>query len=108
VETFDHEGCETGVMDAQSRRSSGLRSRRHAHEAQCLSLAQVDRRTRTHLARELVPRDTLTIGAIRSSRWADNAKERLFLKLLAGLNEQNVKAESRTFALEHSNVKVGL
>jgi HAD superfamily hydrolase (TIGR01490 family) len=43
----------------------------------------------------------LTIGAIRSSRWADNAKERLFLKLLAGLNEQNVKAESRTFALEH-------
>jgi phosphatidylglycerophosphatase C len=43
----------------------------------------------------------LTIGAIRSSRWADNAKERLFKKLLAGLDERTVATQSRTFALEH-------
>jgi HAD superfamily hydrolase (TIGR01490 family) len=43
----------------------------------------------------------LTVGALRSSRWADNAKERLFIKLLAGIDEQRVRAESRTFALEH-------
>jgi len=43
----------------------------------------------------------LTIGALRSSRWADNAKERLFVKLLAGLDEQVVMAHSRTFAREH-------
>jgi phosphatidylglycerophosphatase C len=43
----------------------------------------------------------LTVGAFRSSRWADNAKERLFVKLLAGIDEQIVRAESRTFALEH-------
>jgi phosphatidylglycerophosphatase C len=43
----------------------------------------------------------LMIGALRSSRWADNAKERLFLKLLAGIDEQVVMAESRTFAQDH-------
>src|SRR5665213_3773271 len=43
----------------------------------------------------------LTVGAFRSSRFADNAKERLFVKLLAGIDEQIVMAESRTFALEH-------
>jgi HAD superfamily hydrolase (TIGR01490 family) len=43
----------------------------------------------------------LTVGAIRSSRWADNAKERLFVKLLAGIDEQTVKEKSRTFAAEH-------
>ena len=43
----------------------------------------------------------LTIGALRSSRWADHAKERLFLKLLAGLDEQVVMAQSRAFALAH-------
>jgi phosphatidylglycerophosphatase C len=43
----------------------------------------------------------LTIGAIRSSQWADNAKERLFKKLLAGLDEQTVATQSRDFALEH-------
>jgi phosphatidylglycerophosphatase C len=43
----------------------------------------------------------LTIGAIRSSRWADNAKERLFLKLLAGIDEEVIKEKTRTFALEH-------
>jgi phosphatidylglycerophosphatase C len=43
----------------------------------------------------------LTVGAVRSSRWADNAKERLFLKLLSGLDEEAVRAQSKTFALEH-------
>jgi phosphatidylglycerophosphatase C len=43
----------------------------------------------------------LAIGALRSSRWADNAKERLFKKLLAGIDEEVVKAASRTFARSH-------
>jgi phosphatidylglycerophosphatase C len=43
----------------------------------------------------------LAIGAVRSSRWADNAKERLFMKLLTGLDEQFVVAQSRTFARSH-------
>lgn len=43
----------------------------------------------------------LTVGAIRSSRWADSAKERLFVKLLAGRDEQTVTSLSRAFALEH-------
>jgi phosphatidylglycerophosphatase C len=43
----------------------------------------------------------LTIGAIRSSRFADSAKERLFRKLLAGIDEQVIVAQSRTFAREH-------
>ena len=43
----------------------------------------------------------LAIGALRSSRWADHAKERLFVKLLAGIDEQVVMAQSRTFAREH-------
>jgi HAD superfamily hydrolase (TIGR01490 family) len=43
----------------------------------------------------------LAIGALRSSRWADNAKERLFVKLLAGIDEQVVVAQSRTFARAH-------
>jgi phosphatidylglycerophosphatase C len=43
----------------------------------------------------------LTVGAIRSSRWADNAKERLFVKLLAGLDAQSVADQSRTFAHSH-------
>jgi HAD superfamily hydrolase (TIGR01490 family) len=43
----------------------------------------------------------LAIGALRSSRWADNAKERLFKKLLAGMDEQLVMAQTRTFALQH-------
>jgi phosphatidylglycerophosphatase C len=43
----------------------------------------------------------LTIGALRSSRWADNAKERLFKKLLRGIDEEVVRAESRSFALAH-------
>ncbi len=43
----------------------------------------------------------LTIGALRSSRWADNAKERLFVKLLAGIDQQVVVAQSETFARDH-------
>jgi phosphatidylglycerophosphatase C len=43
----------------------------------------------------------LAIGALRSSTWADNAKERLFKKLLAGLDEFDVAERSRTFALAH-------
>jgi HAD superfamily hydrolase (TIGR01490 family) len=43
----------------------------------------------------------LTIGALRSSRWADNAKERLFVKLLAGIDEELVRAESEAFARAH-------
>ena len=43
----------------------------------------------------------LTVGAIRSSRWADNAKERLFVKLLAGIDEEVAKETTRTFAIEH-------
>ena len=43
----------------------------------------------------------LAIGALRSSRWADNAKERLFVKLLAGLDVLDVTQRSRTFAHAH-------
>ncbi|MGB8195639.1 MAG: HAD-IB family hydrolase [Acidimicrobiales bacterium] len=43
----------------------------------------------------------LTVGAIRSSRWADSAKERLFMKLLAGRDERTVTTLSRAFALIH-------
>ncbi len=43
----------------------------------------------------------LTIGAIRSGRWADGAKERLFHKLLVGRDLAEVTAASRAFALEH-------
>ncbi len=40
-------------------------------------------------------------GALRSGRTADNAKERLFLRLLAGRLESDVVEESRAFILEH-------
>lgn len=43
----------------------------------------------------------LTIGAIRSGHWADDAKERLFHKVLAGRDLDEVREASRTFALEH-------
>ncbi|MHB1208370.1 MAG: HAD-IB family hydrolase [Acidimicrobiales bacterium] len=43
----------------------------------------------------------LTIGAIRSGHWADDAKERLFHKILAGRDLDEVREASRTFALEH-------
>ncbi len=43
----------------------------------------------------------LAVGAIRSSRWADSAKERLFQKLLAGTDLADVRETSRNFATEH-------
>jgi len=43
----------------------------------------------------------LTIGALRSSKWADNAKERLFQALLTGRNFDHVAQSSKAFALEH-------
>jgi len=43
----------------------------------------------------------LTVGAIRSGRWADHAKERLFGALLTGRDLDEVLDESRTFALAH-------
>jgi len=43
----------------------------------------------------------LVVGALRSGPWADHAKERLFRKLLLGLDAEDVKARSRTFALDH-------
>jgi phosphatidylglycerophosphatase C len=49
-------------------------------------------------ARLVVP---LAIGAIRSSRYADNAKERLFHALLAGRSLDQVTRLSREFALSH-------
>ncbi len=43
----------------------------------------------------------LTVGAIRSGKWADHAKERLFGALLTGRDLGEVLDESRTFALAH-------
>ncbi|MGC2486392.1 MAG: HAD-IB family hydrolase [Acidimicrobiales bacterium] len=43
----------------------------------------------------------LLVGAIRSGRWADRAKERLFQKLIAGLELTDVRDRSRIFAVEH-------
>lgn len=48
--------------------------------------------------RLLVP---LTVGALRSSQWADSAKERLFHALLAGRDLDQVTEVSRAFAVEH-------
>ncbi len=55
-------------------------------------------RTRRAALTLLVP---LTVGAVRSSCWADSAKERLFKKLLAGTDVADVETASRTFALRH-------
>jgi len=43
----------------------------------------------------------LVVGALRSGPWADHAKERLFRRLLLGLDAEDVKTRSRTFALAH-------
>ena len=43
----------------------------------------------------------LVVGAIRSGAWADRAKERLFGRLLTGRDLEDVRDESRTFALAH-------
>ena len=47
----------------------------------------------------------LTIGAIRSGRSADNAKERLFHALLCGRDLEEITASSRAFALEHLEIE---
>ncbi|MGD1012893.1 MAG: HAD-IB family hydrolase [Acidimicrobiales bacterium] len=43
----------------------------------------------------------LLVGAVRSGAWADHAKERLFGRLLTGRDLEEVRDESRTFALSH-------
>ena len=43
----------------------------------------------------------LTIGAIRSGKWADNAKERLFHAVLGGRDLAEVQEKSRFFILDH-------
>jgi HAD superfamily hydrolase (TIGR01490 family) len=58
--------------------------------------------TYAHATRLVLP---LTIGAIRSGRWADGAKERLFHALLAGRSEAEVREASLKFGLEHLEQK---
>ncbi len=43
----------------------------------------------------------LTVGAIRSGKWADGAKERLFHALLSGRSETEVREASAKFGLHH-------
>jgi len=43
----------------------------------------------------------LVVGAVRSGPWADEAKERLFQRLLTGLDASDVKDRSRVFAFAH-------
>ena len=43
----------------------------------------------------------LVVGAVRSGRWADAAKEQLFLAVLAGRDVDEVAAASRNFILGH-------
>lgn len=43
----------------------------------------------------------LTVGSIRSGRWADSAKERLFHSLIAGRDLEDVVSLSSDFAIEH-------
>ncbi len=57
--------------------------------------------TRAVLAAALPLSVALGVGALRSGKWADQAKERLFQKLLTGRDLDEVRDESRTFALSH-------
>ena len=43
----------------------------------------------------------ILVGALRSGPWADEAKERLLLRLLAGRPDEDVHDASRVFALAH-------
>lgn len=63
-----------------------------------LRLLRGDRATYIASASLALP---LLVGAIRSGRWADRAKERLFHKLIAGLDLPDVRDRSRIFAVEH-------
>jgi len=100
---FEYKGCETGSMETQSSPVvaafdlDGTLTEGGSVFDWLKSIAGRGRTWRAALSLA-VP---LTIGALRSSRWADNAKERLFKKLLAGIDEQVVIAASRTFAVHH-------
>ncbi|NNN01124.1 MAG: HAD-IB family hydrolase [Acidimicrobiaceae bacterium] len=59
-------------------------------------------RTYRKALRLLVP---LTIGSIRSGRWADSAKERLFNSLVSGRGLEDIVSLSREFALDHLALK---
>jgi phosphatidylglycerophosphatase C len=63
-------------------------------------LAMIGGSARLYLAaaRLIIP---LTIGSIRSSHHADNAKERLFHAILAGRSEEQIRERSREFGLQH-------
>jgi phosphatidylglycerophosphatase C len=99
----DHKGCETSSVNEQTNPVvaafdlDGTLTNGGSVFPWLKSIAGRARTWRAALSLAL----PLTVGALRSSRWADNAKERLFTKLLAGLDEQSVAAESRTFAVEH-------
>ncbi len=56
---------------------------------------------RTAYRAALVLAVPLVIGALRSGHYADRAKERLFRRLLAGRNVEELREISRQFALEH-------
>ena len=47
----------------------------------------------------------LIVGAVRSGQWADHAKERLFGRLLRDRDLEEVRDESRTFAIRHLEVR---
>lgn len=47
----------------------------------------------------------LAVGVVRSSRWADNAKERLFHALLCGRDEDLLRSSSHAFAVGHVATK---
>jgi phosphatidylglycerophosphatase C len=100
---FEHKGCETVCMETPSPPVvaafdlDGTLTEGGSVFDWLKSIAGRGRTWRAALSLA-VP---LTVGAIRSSRWADNAKERLFKKLLAGIDEQVVMASSRTFAQHH-------
>jgi len=100
---FGVQGCETGSMETQSSpvvAAFDLDGTLTGGGSVFDWLKSIAGRGRTWRA-ALSLAVPLTIGALRSSRWADNAKERLFKKLLAGIDEQVVIAASRTFAVHH-------
>jgi phosphatidylglycerophosphatase C len=99
----DHKGCETVAMESQSPpvvAAFDLDGTLTEGGSVFDWLKAIAGRWRTWRA-ALSLAVPLTIGALRSSRWADNAKERLFKKLLTGIDEQIVMATSRNFARHH-------
>jgi phosphatidylglycerophosphatase C len=57
--------------------------------------------TRATVAASIRLAGPLVVGALRSGRWADGAKERLFQRLLGGRDVNVVAEASTTFALAH-------